>query len=68
MELEHAFTMQWSQILGMQLLLLTALLMPGLLGRNDIYRAFVSRLTSYVVSFAPVALLIYALYNVTRLQ
>jgi hypothetical protein len=52
----------------LQLLFMSALLIPETVGRSDVYRAFVRTLTSYVVSFGPMALLVYVLYQVSRLS
>jgi hypothetical protein len=65
MELEHAFQ-QSMPYTAFQLLFVSSLLIPGMLGRIDIVRGFVRTVTSYVVSFAPVAALIYVLYEVSH--
>lgn len=67
MELEHAFQ-QSGAFMALQLLFMSSLLIPGAVGRTDVYRAFVRTLTSYVVSFGPMALLVYVLYQVSRLS
>ena len=64
--MEHAFTMQWGNMAALQMLFVATLLFPGIEGRGDAFRAFVETVTSYVVSFAPMALLIYLLYAVSR--
>jgi fumarate reductase subunit D len=68
MELEHALTGTIANVMAAQMLLLVGLLVPAAIGRNDLYRAFVSTATSYIVSIAPVATLVYALYRVTQWQ
>ena len=66
--MEHTFTLQWGNVAALQMLFFTTLLFPGIVGRGDVFRAFVGTVTSYVVSFAPMALLIYLLYTVSHLQ
>jgi hypothetical protein len=67
MELEHAFQ-QSGTFMTLQLLFMSSLLVPGILGRTDIYRALVRALASSAVSFGPMALLLYVLYQVSRLS
>jgi hypothetical protein len=64
--MEHAFTMQWGNVAALQMLFVTTLLFQGIAGKGDVFRSFVETVTSYVVSFAPMALLIYLLYTVSR--
>jgi hypothetical protein len=67
MELEYIFQ-QSSAFTLFQLLFMSSLLITGILGRVDIYLAFVRMLATYVISFGPVALLVYVLYEVSKLQ
>ncbi len=67
MELEHLFQQSGTFTL-LQLLFFSSFLVPGIMGGTDIYRAFVRTLTSYVVSFGPMAVLLYVLYAVSRLS
>jgi hypothetical protein len=67
MELEHAFQ-QSGTFMTLQLLFMSSLLVPGIVGRTDIYRAFVRSLASSVVTFGPMALLLYVLYQVSGLS
>jgi hypothetical protein len=67
MELEHAFQ-QSGFLVALQLLIAGSLLAPGVLGRSDMYRMFVATVASHVVSFGPVALLVYVLYRVSLLS
>lgn len=65
MELEHLLHQS-----GLHLILqimMVSLMVPAMIGRGDLYRAFVRTVTSNVVSFGPVALLVYVLYEVSRL-
>ena len=65
MELEHLLHQS-----GLHLILqimMASLMVPAMIGRGDLYRAFVRTVTSNVVSFGPVALLAYVLYEVSRL-
>ncbi len=41
---------------------------PAMIGRPDLYRSFVRITASHVVSFGPLALLVYVLYEVSRLS
>ncbi len=67
MELEHAFQ-QSGFLVAMQLMIVGSLLVPGVWGRSALYYRFVRAMTSYVVSFGPVALLVYVLYKVSHLS
>jgi hypothetical protein len=47
---------------------MVSLLVPSIIGRIDLYGKVVRALTSNVISFGPVALLVYVLYHVSHLQ
>ena len=64
MELEHAFQ-QNGHVAALQMLVLGSLVAPGILGGSDMYRRFVNTIASTVVSFGPMALLVYILYRVS---
>ena len=67
MELEHAF--QQSEFLAaFQLTVVGSLLAPGILGGSALYHWLIRTAASYVVSFGPMALLIYVLYKVSHLS
>jgi len=66
MEFEHAFQ-QSNFFLMFQMMFLGSLLVPSMLGRMDLYNKVVRALTSNVVSFWPVAMLAYVLYQVSHL-
>ncbi len=67
--MEHTLTLPWGNAaFAFQLLFMSSLLFTGMMGRADMYRSLVNTLTSYVVSFGPMALLVYVLYGVSRLQ
>ena len=66
MEFEHAFQ-QSNFFLMFQMMFLGSLLVPSMLGRMDLYNKVVKALTSNVVSFWPVAMLAYVLYQVSHL-
>jgi fumarate reductase subunit D len=68
MELEHALNGNMANAIAAQMLLLAGLLVPAAIGRSELYQRFLSTVTSYVVSVAPVATLIFALYRVARWQ
>lgn len=67
MELEHAFQ-QSGAFMTLQLLFLTSLLLPGAMGMADLYRTAVKTLASTVATFGPMALLLYILYEVSKLS
>jgi hypothetical protein len=65
MELEHL--LHQSGLLLIFQFVMVSLMVPAMIGRGDLYRAFVRTATSNVVSFGPLALLAYVLYEVSRL-
>jgi hypothetical protein len=66
MELEHLLHHSgWHLILQM---LMGSLMIPAIMGRGDLYRTFIRTTASHVVSFGPLALLVYVLYEVSRLS
>ena len=67
MELEHAFQ-QSGFLVAFQLLVVGSLLAPGVIGGSALYHWFVRAAASYVVSFGPMGILIYALYKVSQLS
>lgn len=66
MELEY-FVQHSGSFMILQLMM-GSLLAPAALGRTDLYRSFVKSAASYVVSFGPVVLLVYVLFEVSRLS
>jgi hypothetical protein len=66
MELEYLF--QHSGSFVVLQLVMGSLMVPAAIGRMDLYRSFVRSTASYVVSFGPVALLVYVLFEVSRLS
>lgn len=66
MELEHLFQ-QSGFFMTLQMVFMGSLLIPAAVGRVDIYRVFVRATASNVVTFGPVALLGYILYEVSKL-
>ena len=66
MELEYL--LQHSASFMILQLMMGSLLVPAVIGRTDLYRSFVRSTASYVVSFGPVALLVYILFEVSRLS
>ncbi len=66
MELEYLY--QHSGSFMVLQLMMGSLLVPAALGRTDLYRSFVRSMASSVVSFGPVALLSYVLYEISRLS
>ncbi len=66
MELEHAFQ-QSGFLAALQILIAGSLLMPGMFGNSVLYQRFARTIATYVVSFGPMALLVYVLYRVSHL-
>jgi len=66
MEFEHVFQ-QSGFLLALQLLIVTSFFAPGVLGGSALYQRFFRTAASFVVSFGPVALLVYILYKVSNL-
>ncbi len=66
MELEHLFQ-QSGFFMTLQMVFMGALLIPAVAGRIDIYRIFVRSAASNIVTFGPMGLLGYVLYEVARL-
>ncbi len=66
MELEHAFQ-QSGFLAALQILIAGSLLAPGVFGNSALYHRFVRAVVVYVVSFGPMALLVYVLYRVSHL-
>ena len=67
MELEHALQ-QSNLFLMFQMMFMGSLLVPGMIGRADLYGKVVNVLASNVISFGPVGILVYVLYHVAQLQ
>ncbi|MDA8100926.1 MAG: hypothetical protein M0042_15015 [Nitrospiraceae bacterium] len=67
MELEYLFHSS-GFALALQLLFLGSVMMPGAMGRADLYRKFLSATASLVVTIGPFSLLLYMLYEVSKLS
>ncbi len=67
MDFEHAF-LQSNFFVIFQMMFMGSLLVPSIIGRIDLYGKVLRALASNVVSFGPVALLLYVLYNVSHLN
>jgi len=67
MDFEHAF-LQSNVFMLFQMMFMGSLLVPSIIGRIDLYGKVVRALASNVVSFGPVALLVYVLYQVSNLN
>jgi hypothetical protein len=66
MELEYLFQHSGSFVILQ--LMMGSLMVPAAMGRMDLYRSFVRSTASYVVSFGPVGLLVYVLFEISRLS
>jgi hypothetical protein len=67
MDFEHAF-MQSNFFMIFQMMFMGSLLVPSMIGRIDIYSKVVRSLASNIISFGPVAMLAYVLYQVSHLN
>jgi hypothetical protein len=67
MEFEHAF-LQSNVFMIFQMMFMGSLLLPSFIGRVDLYGKVVRALSANLVSFGPVALLVYILYQVSHLN
>ncbi len=67
MELEHLFQ-QSGAFTAFQMVFMSAIIIPGAFGRDDLYRVLAKKLASYVVTFGPMAILLYILYQVSLLS
>lgn len=67
MEFEHAIQ-QSNYFLMFQMMFLGSLLIPGMIGRTDIYGKAVRTAASLTVSIGPVAILLYVLFEVSMLN
>jgi hypothetical protein len=67
MEFEHAFQ-QSNCFLLFQMMFMGALLVPGMLGRTDMYGKAIRTVTAMTVNFGPVAILLYVLFEVAQLN
>ena len=66
MELEHVLH-QPGWFLLVQLLM-GSLMVPAMINRHDIYRSFVRMAATNVVTFGPFGLLVYVLFEVSKLS
>jgi hypothetical protein len=67
MEFEHAFQ-QSNFFLMFQMMFMGLLLVPSMLGRTDLYSKGMKALALNLVSFGPIAMLVYVLYQVSHLN
>jgi hypothetical protein len=67
MEFEHAY-IQSNFFMIFQMLFMGSLIVPSIIGRIDLYGKVIRVLASNVISFGPVALLVYILYHVSHLN
>ncbi len=66
MELEHVFLQ--SNVFLMFQMMFMGLLIPGMLGRVDIYGKAARTGATWVVSVGPIAILMYVLFEVSHLN
>jgi hypothetical protein len=67
MEFEHLYQ-EAAYISAIQMMILGAILAAGVAGYNDLYRRFMEKVTSCVVTFGPISMLIYVLYSISHLS
>ncbi len=66
MEFEHAFQ-QSGFLVAFQLLIVGGLIAPGVWAGEALYQRFARAAATTVVTFGPMAVLVYVLYKVTQL-
>jgi hypothetical protein len=66
MEFEHLFHAA-GFLVALNLMFVASMLLPAAMGRPDLYQAGVRKLAAVTVTFGPMGLLIYVLYQVSRL-
>jgi len=64
-EFEHVFQ-QSGFISALQVMMLGVVMAAGVAGKNEQYCGFVEKATIGMVTFGPMAMLIYVLYSVSR--
>ena len=67
MDFEHAFQ-QSGFLAAFQLMIIGSIVAPAILGGEALLHRFVRTLASYVVSFGPMAILVYMLYKLSRMS
>jgi hypothetical protein len=67
MELEHAFQ-QSGFLVAFQLMLVGSLVAPAAMGETTLYFRLARSLASFVVTFGPMAILVYMLFKVSQLS
>ncbi len=67
MDFEHAFQ-QSGFLVAFQLMIITSVAAPAALGCPGLVHKFVRTLASYVVSFGPMAILVYVLYKLSQMS
>jgi hypothetical protein len=66
MEFEHLFHAA-GFLVALKLMFVGSMLLPAAMDRPDLYHAAVRKLATVTVTFGPMGLLIYVLYQVSRL-
>lgn len=67
MDFEHALQ-QSNVFLIFQMMFMGSLLIPGVLGRLDLYGKLVRVLASHIVNYGVFGMLVYVLYHVSHLN
>ncbi len=67
MDFEHAFQ-QSGFLVALQLMVIGSVVAPAAMGGSALLQRFVRAIASYVVSFGPMAILIYMLYKLSRIS
>ncbi len=67
MDFEHAFQ-QSGFLVAIQLMIIGSVAAPAALGGTALLQKFIRTLASYVVSFGPMAILVYVLYKLSQIS
>ncbi len=67
MDFEHAFQ-QSGFLVAIQLMIIGSVAAPAALGGTPLLQKFIRTLASYVVSFGPMAILVYVLYKLSQIS
>jgi hypothetical protein len=67
MEFEHAFQ-QSGFLVAFQLMVIGSIVVPVAVGGEALLHRFMRTMASYVVSFGPMAILVYVLYKLSQMS
>lgn len=67
MDFEHAFQ-QSGFLVAFQILVIGSIMAPATMSGDALVHRFVRTIASYVVSFGPMAILVYMLYKISQMS